>query len=260
MAGPIAANGASTASGPGARVESTPAVFHVTHWKAGSSWLTKILRQCDRERFVRSRQSVGHVLEDPIRAGGVYPRVYLTREQFDRLDLPLAWRRFVVIRDLRDTLVSAYFSVRFSHPDNPFIGEERAHLENLELEEGLAWMLSRPVVEKSAEIQRSWVMAGERITRYEDLIDRDLVSLQRLLIDECGFPLSPRAVRRIGVRFRFERLSGGRSRGEEDVTSHYRKAMPGDWRNHFSESLKAAFKERWGDLLIATGYETDTGW
>jgi hypothetical protein len=247
-------------TGASDELASAPAVFHVTHWKAGSSWLTKILRQCDRRRFVRSRRSVAHVLEDPIRPGGVYPRVYLTREQFDDLSLPDDWRRFVVIRDLRDTLVSAYFSVRFSHPENPSVEKERALLEPMTMKEGLAWMLDRPVVRLSAEIQRSWIRAGVRITRYEDLVERQVPAFRRLLVEECGFPLAPQDVRRIVRRAEFERLSGGRPRGDEDVTSHYRKAVPGDWRGYFDESLKASFKDRWGEVLIESGYEDDSDW
>ena len=46
----------------------------------------------------------------------MYPTVYATQEEFDSVRLPPAWTRFVVIRDLRDTLVSGYFSLRHSHP------------------------------------------------------------------------------------------------------------------------------------------------
>lgn len=58
----------------------------------------------------------------------------------------------------------------------------------------------------------------------------------------------------------FQRLSGGRSKGEENVKSHYRKGVPGDWANHFTEDLKTAFKNRYGDLLVRLGYETDHNW
>jgi hypothetical protein len=58
----------------------------------------------------------------------------------------------------------------------------------------------------------------------------------------------------------YENLSGGREKGEEDVTSHYRKGVPGDWVNHFSPELKAAFKRRFGGLLQKTGYEPDDSW
>jgi len=58
----------------------------------------------------------------------------------------------------------------------------------------------------------------------------------------------------------FENLSGGREKGEEDVTSHYRKGEPGDWVNHFTPALKREFKDRFNEVLVKTGYEQDDEW
>ena len=52
-------------------------------------------------------------LHKPMGAGRIYPTLYITREQFESVPPPLAG--FVVIRDLRDTLVSLYFSLKHSH-------------------------------------------------------------------------------------------------------------------------------------------------
>jgi lipopolysaccharide transport system ATP-binding protein len=46
----------------------------------------------------------------------------------------------------------------------------------------------------------------------------------------------------------------------EDITSHHRKGIAGDWRYYFSERVKEAFKDQWADLMIATGYETRMDW
>lgn len=243
---------------------SGPTVFHVTHWKAGSSWLTRILRRCARDRLVKSRQSEAHLvaqfMEDPILPHAVYPRVYVSREEFESVALPSSWRRFVVIRDLRDTLVSAYFSVKLSHPENPVLDEGRERLLSVGFDEGLGWMLDHFMVTRSAEIQRSWCTGGEKLLRFEDLIEQDIEMLEPILIDDCKLPVQRRNFRRIVERTRFERLSGGRERGEEDPSSHFRKGVPGDWRRYFDAPLKDAFKERWGELLIATGYERDRDW
>ena len=58
----------------------------------------------------------------------------------------------------------------------------------------------------------------------------------------------------------FKKLSGGRKRGEEDASSHFRKGQPGDWANHFSDEHKAAFKERFNHVLVKLGYEDDDSW
>lgn len=59
---------------------------------------------------------------------------------------------------------------------------------------------------------------------------------------------------------RFQRFSGGRKRGEENQTHHYRKGIAGDWHNYFSPRVKDAFKAQFGDLVIALGYEPDSNW
>jgi hypothetical protein len=58
----------------------------------------------------------------------------------------------------------------------------------------------------------------------------------------------------------FENMSGGREKGEEDVTSHYRKGKPGDWANHFTPEIKQAFKARFNEVLLKTGYEQNDEW
>jgi hypothetical protein len=40
----------------------------------------------------------------------------------------------------------------------------------------------------------------------------------------------------------------------------FRRGVIGDWRNHFKEEHKAAFKQQAGQALIDLGYETDLNW
>src|SRR5262249_53550034 len=93
-----------------------PAVFHITHPKAGSQWLRRILTACCPERIVTPQEDQGHFLRCPLRPAGIYPALYLTRQCFETVALPPSWQRLVIIRDLRDTLVSCYFSIVYSHP------------------------------------------------------------------------------------------------------------------------------------------------
>ena len=72
--------------------------------------------------------------------------------------------------------------------------------------------------------------------------------------------IPPGLIRRILDKKSFQRMSGGRRKGEEDVKSHFRKGVPGDWRNHFTPELLAAFKERYNHLVIKLGYETSEDW
>ena len=61
-------------------------------------------------------------------------------------------------------------------------------------------------------------------------------------------------------RLSFKKLAGGRKKGEENIKSHYRKGVHGDWKNHLNDDHVAFFKEHYNELLIKLGYETDGDW
>ena len=67
-------------------------------------------------------------------------------------------------------------------------------------------------------------------------------------------------VEEITNRLSFARLAGGRDKGQENVNSHYRKGVHGDWKNHLNADHIRYFKENYNDLLIQLGYETDADW
>lgn len=236
-----------------------PTIFHVTHWKAGSQWVHRILLELAHGSIVPPEMGETQFLSSPLRPGAVYPTVYVSREQFQSVRLPEGARWFVIIRDLRDTLVSIYFSTRYSHPvivEDVITGRQR--LNAMSLEDGLLMLLDE-WLPMCAAIQSSWIASGERIIRYEDLLHRDVEIFEEILIGHCGLAVSPERLREVVLRYRFEQVTGGRRLGEEDIHAHERKGIPGDWRNYFTPRVAARFNERFGDLLEATGYARD-GW
>jgi hypothetical protein len=237
-----------------------PTIFHITHWKAGSQWIRKILEACVSELIVMPHSYQEQFFKDPIQAGRVYPTVYVTREQFYGVQLPSLWKRFIVFRDLRDTLVSGYFSLRFSHPA---IADEivqwRNTLDGLSEEDGLLYVLNE-WMPLNAAIQRSWLGGEDAILKYEELLRDDMGNFERILLDECQLPISREAFREIVISNRFENLTAGRQRGTEDINAHERKGISGDWENHFTGKVKDEFKKKYGQLLIDTGYEKDLLW
>jgi Sulfotransferase domain len=237
-----------------------PTVLHVTHRKAGSQWLRRILYDCAPERVVFAEYEMAQFLSKPVLSGMIYPTLYLAKEEFDTVLLPAGARHFVVIRDLRDTLVSWYFSLKVSHAaDHPLVAELRSTVNALTLEEGLIWFIEGTYFNETAAMQRSWHRSGERLIRYEDLLERDEEILERILLQECGVPIERARLRAAIHANRFECLTG-RARGTEDVSSHERKGIVGDWRNYFTDRVKALFKERFGALLLDTGYESTPDW
>jgi SAM-dependent methyltransferase len=234
-----------------------PTLFHVTHWKAGSQWIHRVLRELVPERIVAPRDDQAQFFVAPLRAACVYPTDYVTREQFRSMAPPAASRAFVVIRDLRDTLISAYFSLRYSHVQSAAHMEQwRRILETVSVEEGLLRLLDQ-WLPMCASIQESWIGYGEPVIRYEDLLTDDTAILEQTLIDHGGLAVSSEQLRAAVARSRFEAISSGRRRGQEDVRAHERKGIAGDWKNHFTPRVRSAFEKRYGELIARAGYAVD---
>lgn len=301
-----------------------PTIFHVTHHKSGSQWVAEILQHCALDRFRRPKLDLGFFYDRPIDPGNVYLTVYVPKGDFDAVTwggngnfpgrrrfcrrhpklMARNWfhfglhrspiRRFVVIRDLRDTLVSLYFSVKVSHVFRlawqfksrevlkelskedgflcwigegnrtsfdgwlrpPFLKEQYSPIENADSPQVISFM--EGILDYIAEIQTSWTAGEDLVVRYEDLVADEYGTFEKI-VDHCQIDVDLKRLHEIIRNNRFETVTG-RRRGEEDVAAHQRKGIVGDWRNHFSDRIKDRFKARFGDVLIRTGYETGLDW
>jgi sulfotransferase family protein len=240
------------------RKATQPAVLHITHKKAGSQWIYRIFKDSCKDLYVPPQGEFSHLLQTPIQPGRVYPTVYATRQQLHEISFPCPVRRFIVIRDLRDVMVSMYFSLKISHPLGFGVDLHREVLNTMELDEGMLYTLKKSAF--NADIIRSWVPGKDPIIRYEDMLENDEAILTQVLIEHCGLPIERAKLVEAIRANRFEKLAGGRQRGQEDVTAHERKGIVGDWRNYFSKRIKDEFKRLYGDVLISSGYERDNNW
>ncbi|GAB4440065.1 MAG: hypothetical protein Kow0031_22020 [Anaerolineae bacterium] len=205
------------------------------------------------------------------------------------------YRGFHVIRDPRDIVVSGYFSHLKTHPvsanESPWLYEYRQHLQSLpDIEAGLLAELEfcTPYFERL----RAWDYNNPNVLelRYETLTAQpETIFLQ--IFEFLGIktpqyaPLTTAAMtgafglhrwlnfkqprreklpslllQAILWHNSFRRRSGGRHHGQENQAHHYRKGVAGDWRNYFTPSVKAAFKSRYGDLVVHLSYEPDNNW
>ncbi len=94
--------------------------------------------------------------------------------------------------------------------------------------------------------------------RYEALLIEPVAELERVF-SLLGASTTREVLDHIVAENAFEKNSG-RSRGEEDTTSFFRKGISGDWKNTFNARDKKVFKRHAGDLLVDLGYERDLGW
>ena len=258
---------------------SPPTIFHITHWKTGSQWVYAILKECAPERVISPEVHVGHFYQKSIVPGKIYPTVYVPMDKFNTQMSPgpnihrmRNWYtfsvkkdpiiKFIVIRDLRDTLVSLYFSLLNSHPQlYKKMSDIRQQLSNVEMEQGLLSLMQNEL-SRSANIQQSWIDQIRRknilMIKYEDLIARQSEEFFKI-IQHCKLEVNPSKLSRIVEQNSFEAKTG-RTPGDEDVFSHLRKGISGDWSNHFTDRIKDEFKEQFGQILIETGYEKDLNW
>lgn len=166
-------------------------------------------------------------------------------------------RYAVLYRDLRDVAVSHIFYVRQTpwHPEYPLYAKHS-------LEEGLALFADRTLVPFANWI-RSWHVNADPeaslIVRYEDMLS-DAFAVMTRVARHFQLDDSEATIASIVGAHSFQRLSGGRARGEDDSASFFRKGVAGDWRNYFATALKDAYKERIGAFLIEYGYERDLTW
>jgi lipopolysaccharide transport system ATP-binding protein len=110
----------------------------------------------------------------------------------------------------------------------------------------------------STDIIRSWVDTSHLHVTYEQLLDDEQASFERIM-EYCGIDATKKRIGEAVRAVSFEQLAQ-RRRGVEDVNSHQRKGVAGDWRNYFDDDLKERFKDLYGDVLIAGGYESDHDW
>jgi hypothetical protein len=209
------------------------------------------------------------------------------------------FRGFHVVRDPRDICVSAYFSHRYSHPILGYstrIADSRRVLESMSVSEGLLYVIKD--CREQFVAMHDWDYGHPNILelRLEEL-SQDPESGFTQIFDFLGLLSDARwstrsqivymgtaAVRKLGRklgmpdvrgrkrrapvglltylvhRHRFSAKAGGRKAGEEDVTSHYRKGVAGDWIHHFEEKHVAYFKQHYNGLLVKLGYERDANW
>lgn len=211
------------------------------------------------------------------------------------LDAHRTYRGFHVIRDPRDIVVSGFFSHRYSHPVNaehwPWLWAHRQRLAALaDLEEGLLAEIEYCTTYFSR--LQAWDYRQPHILeiRFEDLTSNPAQMFKRIF-NFLHIPIIPLALpaaiviasefclqqplgRPIRKRFSlpgpllhivlrrnaFQRKSGGRRAGVEDLTHHYRKGVTGDWQQYFSPRVKAAFKFHFPGLPAHLGYEEDDHW
>jgi Sulfotransferase family len=89
--------------------------------------------------------------------------------------------------------------------------------------------------------------------RYEDL-HQDPIEQTRNILRFLGMDDSDSSTDACLAAGSFKTLTQGRTQGEEDKASFFRKGVIGDWQNHFNDSNLATYNQAAGNLPSQLGY------
>ncbi|MEZ4640605.1 MAG: sulfotransferase domain-containing protein [Caldilineaceae bacterium] len=231
-------------------------------------------------------------------AKSAYDLICLENADNDALEIiekNRSYRGFHVIRDPRDIVVSGYFSHRYSHPvsehESPWLWRYRALLDSLPDQER-GFLAEIDFCSTYFDRLRAWNYQNPQILeiRYETLIAKPTETFAKIFrflnvsvpvaalrplvqfpLNVLSYKLGKQPLLKGAImpvpllqwliqRHAFERKSGGRTPGAEDLKHHYRKGIAGDWRNYFTPPVKDAFKKRYPGLVESLGYEANEDW
>jgi hypothetical protein len=166
---------------------------------------------------------------------------------------------FFVMRDPRDLAISWYYYMRKGDHPAPEYQHYRTNLSTLTEPEGILYALRELREDGTYTALRTWFDAScsdstIMILRYEDLIGSLQFKRFRALFDHCDITIPDADLQSLLDDYSFSKLSAGRKQGQEDTSSHYRKGISGDWRNHFDENAIHEFREITDDLVDKLGY------
>jgi hypothetical protein len=256
-------------------------LYHISHPKAASTWIWIFLQHPLILQY-SGMKTIHHgawVVDNlgPIHEDRQYPAVdhgtiaspcYLRPHQFVAMPKAEPWRAIVVIRDPRDALVSLYYSFTYSHPlystdGTPIqlVHDVRAMTSKLSKEDGLLYMMK---VEKEIfrfhdylpEWHQRACDGGVIMIKYEQLFSDAHKHWLRNILNYFEIPLPDQELDSIIKELDFESL-GGSKRGSNDIQSHYRNGIPGEWRDVFTPRLCTAYSDLFGDLPERLGYEAN---
>lgn len=239
------------------------ALYYCCVQKSGSQWLKAVFQDpafyAATGLAVRPFVQLGHrqarLPRERPPGGTLLAHLYIDRASYEALPKPARHAAFFVQRDPRDALVSWYYSARDSHVGVEPIPALRAELRDCSYLEGLLLMIERLDAWGYFETLESWLAVPEQQGRfrYEDLAE-DEAAFLTVLFDYLGVPMAAEEVTSLARRHAFERYSGGREKGEENRSAHYRQGLAGRWRHDLPQAAVERLRLVTGDLVERLGY------
>ena len=198
-----------------------------------------------------------------IRNGHFLTAHFPARTELTDLLAGLGFRTIYMVRDPRDTVVSHAFYV--TRTETNYLNHRYSRVLESTGERIMASITGFPPDENGRGQQplaprlagyMGWLdMPGTHVCRFESLVgepgggskesqQREIEAIARHVRRELSREQQDKLTRKVW----------------SPRSSTFRKGQIGDWRNHFTDQHKAAFKEQAGQYLIDLGYETSFDW
>jgi hypothetical protein len=150
-----------------------------------------------------------------------------------------------IVRDPRDAATSALFHLAKNDPR-----PKEKYVESFITE---SWRLHVEAAVAAEQRLGSSVILN---VRYEDM-HRDDRGIIRRCLEHIDVDASESSIEACAQSGSFEKLSGGRKRGQTDSKSFYRSGTVGDWQNHLDPDLARRCCHAVKNLMDRFGYEID---
>jgi hypothetical protein len=153
-----------------------------------------------------------------------------------------------LLRDGRDVVVSKYFYEKDYCVLNGILKEFTLSFDEYVEKTSAEW----------AAYVLSWINKDVVICRYEELL-RDTFSTLQSILSSLDFVVASEKINQSIEANTKEKMR----KALNSLFPHntfVRKGVSGDWQNYFAENHKEIFKKCAGEVLIKSGYESDSNW
>jgi len=248
-------------------------IYHCCIQKSGSQWFKKVfsdqifwqqnklLLYAPSDNFITDKHSILKKLNKLPKDIIISP-FYIRFNDFREFEKPNNYKAFYIARDPRDLIISNYFSLKYSHdPYHPYILKMREKLNSLSQDDGITEIINSFTKGAKITLEGWFTQKSENIKliKYEDIFGSKQFTIFSELLEHCEIKLTNSEINTLLDNYSFQKLSG-RKQGNEDIKHHFRKGIPGDWKNYFTDQQKDLYRDLSGKLLITCGYEKDNNW
>ncbi|CCB65045.1 sulfotransferase domain-containing protein [Hyphomicrobium sp. MC1] len=234
-----------------------PRYLVITLGKSGSNWLNNILAALPGiEKFDMGAHGITGIRVNELEKLGPGKVMYTHLRHSEKVCAEIARlnvRPFYIYRDIRDALVSEYFHKAYLDPrfktKNPILKhvDERSAFNYRNI---VKWSTTLPVYNDAL----AWVAdSSVPSAKFEDLVQNPEETLRSLLTFH-GMDFSDTEIKSALQKASFQAMAG-RTPGQENRNSHYRKGIVGDWKNYFSAKQHADLWLKAGRTLSRLGYQ-----